>query len=50
MFLKNLQNNKCIFVSLPNKKQKIFVGKDLSNWAIEELLKKNMPVLLFFVM
>ena len=48
MFLKNLQNNKCIFVSLPNKKQKIFVGKDLSNWAIEELLKKKYAGFIIF--
>lgn len=41
MFLKNPKNNKRISVSLPNKRQEIFVGKDLSDWIIGELLAKE---------
>ena len=35
------KNNKRISVSLPNKRQEIFVGKDLSDWIIGELLAKE---------
>lgn len=41
MFLKNPENNKRISVSLPSKRQKIFVGKDLSDWIIGELLARE---------
>lgn len=41
MFLKNHKTGKHLRVSLPERKQDIFIGKDLSLWIIEKLASSN---------
>lgn len=48
MFLKSPKNKKCVSVLLPSKRQKIFVGKDLSDWIIEELLARKYSDFIIF--
>lgn len=41
MFLKNHKANRHLKISLPDKKQNIFVGTNFSSWIIEKIVSSN---------
>ena len=48
MFLKKPKDSKHISISLPNKRQDIFVGEDSFEWTLQELPKRNYSGFIIF--